>query len=221
MQEFLLRPETKRSERTNNKNHSKNNLNGDIASKTNGFPVFDKKSQKSSDAIAEPENGIATIAYTRGLNENSSTKRIHSSDNAEKYIRFENAMAVWELSETRQMNGIFDMNLEIKPGLCAIVGQVGSSKSTLLNVILGELALDAGSLEVSGSVSYAAQEPWIFEGSVRNNIVFVDDFDEERYDKVIEVCALERDLKLLPQGDRTIVGEQGSSLSGGQKARVK
>ncbi|XP_031635556.1 multidrug resistance-associated protein 4-like [Contarinia nasturtii] len=217
VQEFLLRPESKRPEKPNYKNS--NILNGGIASKTNGFPVFDKSNQKNSDAIADQENGVATIAYTQQLNE-TPCKRVQSIDGAEKFIRFENASAVWELSETRQMNGIFEMSLEIKPGLCAIVGQVGSSKSTLLNVILGELTLDAGSMEVSGSISYASQEVWIFEGSVRDNIVFVEDFDEQRYNKVVEVCALERDFKLLPQGDATIVGEQGSSLSGGQKARV-
>lgn len=63
-------------------------------------------------------------------------------------------------------------------------------------------------------------EPWIFQGSVLNNIVFVDDFDEQRYKRVIEVCALEKDISLLPQGDATVVGERGSLLSGGQRARV-
>ncbi len=147
-------------------------------------------------------------------------ERVHNVDSLEKYIRLTNATVVWEQSDSSQMSGIFDMNLEIEPGLCVIVGQVGSSKSTLLNLILGELSLKSGSMIINGTISYASQEPWIFEGSVRSNIVFVEEFDRQRYNKVVELCALDRDFKLLPKGDATIVGEQGSSLSGGQKARV-
>lgn len=117
--------------------------------------------------------------------------------------------------------GIKDVHLKVKPGeLCAVVGQVGAGKSTLLQVILGELNLDSGSMKVHGSMSYASQEAWLFEGSIRSNIVFIEEFDEKRYKDVVKVCALERDFKLLPYGDSTIVGERGISLSGGQKARV-
>lgn len=74
------------------------------------------------------------------------------------------------------------MTLDVQPGkLCAIVGVVGSGKSTLLQVILGELELDEGSLLVNGSVSYAPQEPWLFEGTIRQNILFVSDYNEKRY----------------------------------------
>lgn len=213
VQEFLLRPESKQSIKENKKEYNGNITNGKTSS---GNGLFDKTRQKNSGAT---ENGIAAIAYIHKTSE-SPKRRIQNLDSAEKFIRLETATAVWDRNETRQMNGIFEMSVEMKPGLCAIVGQVGSSKSTLLNVILGELALNVGSITVNGSISYASQEPWIFEGSVRNNIVFVENFDEQRYNEVVEVCALERDFKLLPQGDATIVGEQGSSLSGGQKARV-
>lgn len=147
-----------------------------------------------------------------------SCKRAQNIDSSTKCIRFDNVTAAWETGN--RMNGIFNVNVNVKPGLCAIVGSVGSGKSTFLNVILGELELDSGSLTIDGSLSYASQEPWIFGGTIRNNIIFVEEFNEERYNKVIEVCALKRDFKLLPQGDATIVGEQGSSLSGGQKARI-
>lgn len=58
---------------------------------------------------------------------------------------------------------------------------VGSGKSTLFQVILGELELDAGSVKVNGKLSYASQESWLFEGSIRQNILFVEEFEEERY----------------------------------------
>jgi len=104
--------------------------------------------------------------------------------------------------------------------MCAIIGQVGSGKTTLLNAILGELEVQSGIVQVGGVVSYASQETWLFEGTIRSNIVFIEDFDKERYQEVISVCSLERDLELFPNGDQTIVGERGVSLSGGQKARV-
>ncbi|XP_058060768.1 uncharacterized protein LOC131211356 [Anopheles bellator] len=117
--------------------------------------------------------------------------------------------------------GIEAISLTVEPGkLCVLVGQVGSGKSTMLQVLLGELELDEGSVEIDGTISYAAQEPWLFEGSVRNNILFMEPYDERRYLQVVRVCALERDFELFPHGDQTIVGERGISLSGGQKARV-
>ncbi|KAF4522899.1 hypothetical protein B566_EDAN012057 [Ephemera danica] len=82
------------------------------------------------------------------------------------------------------------------------------------------LSLSSGTIHVSGSLSYAAQEPWLFAGSLRQNITFGQNWNAARYREVIRVCALETDLAQLPYGDRTIVGERGVSLSGGQRARV-
>lgn len=138
-----------------------------------------------------------------------------------KGLRMDNASAAWELTDDIDGAGIHGFNLVIeKNELCAVVGQVGSGKSTLLQVILGELDLDSGTMSVDGVVSYAAQEAWLFEGTIRQNIVFIEDYDERRYREVVKVCALERDFKSLPYGDSTVVGERGISLSGGQKARV-
>lgn len=74
-------------------------------------------------------------------------------------------------------------------------------------------------LQINGKIAYACQEPWLFAGSVRQNILFGRKFDQIRYDRVIKVCQLKRDFNLLPYGDKTIVGERGISLSGGQRAR--
>lgn len=64
--------------------------------------------------------------------------------------------------------------------MCAIIGCVGSGKSTLLQVILDELGIIRGTLTVNGSISYASQEPWLFEGTVKQNILFTEMYNEER-----------------------------------------
>ncbi|KAJ3634109.1 hypothetical protein MTP99_011017 [Tenebrio molitor] len=118
-------------------------------------------------------------------------------------------------------NTLTDINFNVGPRqLVGVVGPVGSGKTTLLHVILKELPLTKGHLEVFGRVSYAAQEPWLFASSIRQNILFGDKLDALKYQQVIKVCALERDFSLFPYGDRTIVGERGVMLSGGQKARI-
>lgn len=86
--------------------------------------------------------------------------------------------------------------------------------------LLKELPLQSGTVSVDGSLAYASQEAWSFNDSIRNNILFGASYEPERYRRVIEVCALKRDLQLLPHADQTLVGEKGVQLSGGQKARV-
>lgn len=118
-------------------------------------------------------------------------------------------------------NTLIDIDLDAhEKELIAIVGPVGSGKTTLFNVILKELPLTNGSMQINGSISYASQEPWLFIGSIRQNIIFGEKFDLSKYFEVIKVCALERDFALLPFGDKTIAGERGVTLSGGQKARI-
>ncbi|CAG2062679.1 unnamed protein product, partial [Timema podura] len=118
-------------------------------------------------------------------------------------------------------NTLTNINLTVKPGrLLAVIGPVGAGKTSVLHIMLRELPLASGSVTVQGKISYAAQEPWLFAGSVRNNILFGESYDRERYKEVVRVCALRRDLELLPHGDKSVVGERGISLSGGQRARI-
>jgi ABC-type multidrug transport system fused ATPase/permease subunit len=113
------------------------------------------------------------------------------------------------------------VSMEVKSGeLCAVVGRVASGKSTLCAAILNETFLKNGSISLKGSVAYAAQSPWILNATVRENILFGKEMDEDRYRKVLKVCQLEHDLVMLEDGDLTDIGERGINLSGGQKARV-
>ncbi|XP_078695256.1 ATP-binding cassette sub-family C member 4-like [Branchiostoma floridae x Branchiostoma belcheri] len=114
-----------------------------------------------------------------------------------------------------------NINLKLGPGqLLAVIGPVGSGKSSLLSAILQELPAMSGQVTVRGKIGYASQQPWVFSGTVRQNILFGRLYDKETYDKTIQICALVKDLKLLPHGDMTLVGDRGVTLSGGQKARI-
>ncbi|KAJ9591421.1 hypothetical protein L9F63_002027, partial [Diploptera punctata] len=122
-----------------------------------------------------------------------------------------------ELSE----NTLTNLSVNVKPGeFVAIIGPVGAGKTSLFHAILKELSLSSGSILIGGSISYASQEPWLFTGSVRQNILFEQPMERIRYKQVVRVCALERDFELLPHGDRTVVGDRGVTLSGGQRARI-
>ncbi|KAH7888221.1 P-loop containing nucleoside triphosphate hydrolase protein, partial [Phlebopus sp. FC_14] len=114
-----------------------------------------------------------------------------------------------------------DINLTVRKGeLVGVLGRVGAGKSSLLSAIIGDMKKTEGEVVLSGSVAYAAQNPWILSATVRENILFSHEYDEVFYNLVIEACALKPDLAVLPQGDLTEVGEKGITLSGGQRARV-
>ena len=104
--------------------------------------------------------------------------------------------------------------------LTAITGPVGSGKSTLLSAIAGEIADNTGAITCKGTVVYVPQIAWIFSGTIRENILFGEQYEKSKYNKVIEACALTQDIQGFPDCDQTIVGERGAVLSGGQRARV-
>ncbi|KAG0330230.1 hypothetical protein BGZ99_007091 [Dissophora globulifera] len=113
------------------------------------------------------------------------------------------------------------VNLTIKDRtLTAVVGRVGQGKSSLLSAIIGEMYKIQGTIRVRGRVAYVPQQAWIFNATLRDNILFGNAFNQERYRQVLQVCGLEPDLAILPAGDLTEIGERGINLSGGQKQRV-
>lgn len=114
-----------------------------------------------------------------------------------------------------------DINLHVRSGeLTAIVGHVGSGKSSLFHAILGEMRKVRGAVSLQGSVAYVAQTAWIFNDTLKNNILFGKSYDEELYKMAIEVSALKHDIAIFSAGDLTAIGEKGINLSGGQKQRV-
>lgn len=122
--------------------------------------------------------------------------------------------------------------------LSIIAGPTGSGKTSVLMALLGEMRLVEGRVHLPGgmtqradlpvdpetglidSVAYCAQEAWLVNDTVKENIIFASPYDEKRYRAVLKACALERDIEILDAGDQTLVGEKGISLSGGQKQRI-
>ncbi|CAL7944629.1 unnamed protein product [Xylocopa violacea] len=133
-------------------------------------------------------------------------------------IYLKNVTARWDESRDYTLQNI---DLTVQAGsFIAVIGQIGSGKSSLLQAILRELPLQDGILETNGKISFADQRPWIFASTIRQNILFGEPMNEIRYDEVIRVCQLRRDIDLFTHKDRTMVGERGMNLSGGQRARI-
>ncbi|KTF80931.1 hypothetical protein cypCar_00017706, partial [Cyprinus carpio] len=113
------------------------------------------------------------------------------------------------------------INVRVPEGaFVAVVGHVGSGKSSLLSALLGEMQKQEGSVSIKGSVAYVPQQAWIQNATLKDNILFGREAKDSWYEKVVEACALLPDLEVLPGGDLTEIGEKGVNLSGGQKQRV-
>ncbi|XP_067333226.1 multidrug resistance-associated protein 1 isoform X2 [Channa argus] len=124
----------------------------------------------------------------------------------------------WSRAESSTLKRI---NVSIPEGsLVAVVGHVGSGKSSLLSALLGEMDKLEGTVAVKGSVAYVPQQAWIQNSTLKDNIIFGHERKEAWYQHVVEACALQPDLEILPAGDMTEIGEKGVNLSGGQKQRV-
>jgi ATP-binding cassette subfamily C (CFTR/MRP) protein 1 len=118
--------------------------------------------------------------------------------------------------------GLHNVQLKLPRGkLIAVVGAIGSGKSSLLNALVGEMRCSPETKIVfSGSVGYSPQQAWIQNATIRENITFGRPFSAKLYHAVLKACALEKDLRLFPDGDQTEIGEKGTNLSGGQKQRI-
>ncbi|KAI0313275.1 P-loop containing nucleoside triphosphate hydrolase protein [Amylostereum chailletii] len=113
------------------------------------------------------------------------------------------------------------INLTLKKGeLMGVYGRVGSGKTSLVSAIIGDIRKVEGEVNLYGTVAYACQNPWIMSATIRDNILFSHEYEEEFYNLVLDACALRPDLALMAKGDLTEVGEKGITMSGGQRARI-
>uniref|UniRef100_A0A8C5PFP9 Multidrug resistance-associated protein 1-like n=1 Tax=Leptobrachium leishanense TaxID=445787 RepID=A0A8C5PFP9_9ANUR len=143
---------------------------------------------------------------------------IETNYNGNHAVGFTGASLQWEKTGPYILK---DLNVKVPEGaLVAVVGQVGSGKSSLLSAILGEMNKLEGTIQRRGSVAYVSQQAWIQNAVFQENILFGLSYDRQYYGQVLDACALLPDLELLPNGDQTEIGERGVNLSGGQKQRV-
>ncbi|KAG6802309.1 multidrug resistance-associated protein 1 [Apis mellifera caucasica] len=142
-------------------------------------------------------------------------------DSSESYtLLIENGTFIWDM-ENIDRPTLRNINLQVEQGqLVAVVGTVGSGKSSLLSALLGEMEKINGRVNTKGSIAYVSQQAWIQNASLQDNVLFGKSLHKNLYNRVIEACALTPDLKVLPAGDQTEIGEKGINLSGGQKQRV-
>jgi len=132
-----------------------------------------------------------------------------------------NSTFKWDDKDESSDFSLKNFNFEARKNkVTAVVGDVGSGKSSFLAALLGQMKHINGECKVFGSISYVPQEAWLLNMSLRDNIIFGSDYDEKHYKNVIKVCALQRDLSLMPDGDKTEIGERGINLSGGQRQRI-
>ncbi|THZ51263.1 bile acid-transporting ATPase [Aureobasidium pullulans] len=153
-------------------------------------------------------------------------------------IGFDNATFSWGGGTEADDFKMIDLDMRFRIGeLNVIVGPTGSGKTSLLMALLGEMSKLDGHVYLPGghsreelkadpatglveSVAYCAQQAWLVNGTIKENIVFASPWNPRRYKNVIVACSLQRDLEILDGGDQTLVGEKGVTLSGGQKQRI-
>lgn len=202
-----------------------------------------------ADMIAHvQESKVSVDRVEEFLNENETEKHEQLSldsryEAGEPIIGFDKASLTWGGKDEQKLDGqtafqMIDIDLRFLIGrLNIVVGPTGSGKTSLLMALLGEMTLVQGSVYLPGgnsreelqrdpetgfteSIAYCAQQAWLANDTIKQNILFATQFDELRYKSVVAACALERDLEILDKGDSTLVGEKGITLSGGQKQRI-
>ncbi|CAG2101474.1 unnamed protein product, partial [Medioppia subpectinata] len=151
---------------------------------------------------------------------------VNRNKDQKEVIKVENASFTWERVEDVVDGGLKPtldkINLKVMKGkFVAVVGNVGSGKSSLLSALLGDMEICSGSVNINGNseLAYVPQQAWIQNATLKDNILFGKEFDSKKYRKIIKACALKSDLLTLAGGDETEIGEKGINLSGGQKQR--
>ncbi|KAF8667248.1 hypothetical protein HU200_052914 [Digitaria exilis] len=135
-------------------------------------------------------------------------------------LEIDQATFSWELETISPT--LTDIELRVNRGMkIAICGMVGSGKSSLLSCILGEMPKREGTVRVSGRKAYVPQTAWIMSGNIRDNILFGNPYDKEKYERILQACALAKDIEMFANGDLTEIGERGINMSGGQKQQIQ
>ncbi|KAF7006151.1 hypothetical protein CFC21_021216 [Triticum aestivum] len=154
----------------------------------------------------------------------------NSGSGDEVAVKVQDGVFAWDVEggegEEKDVGGeepvLKGIEMEVRKGeLAAVVGTVGSGKSSLLSCIMGEMHKLSGKVSVCGSTACVSQTAWIRNGTIQENILFGQPMHREKYREIIHACCLEKDLEMMEFGDQTEIGERGINLSGGQKQRIQ
>ncbi|KAM7127618.1 multidrug resistance-associated protein 1-like isoform 4-T4 [Ciconia maguari] len=179
------------------------------------LPLFDLPSVIS--AVAQTKVSLSRLEDFLSA-EDLKPEDVNTNYSGNHAVGFIGASFRWEKNGLPVLK---NLNVSIPEGsLVAVVGQVGSGKSSFLSAILGEMEKLEGTVQRRGSVAYLSQQAWIQNDSLQENILFGANLNRPYYELVLESCALLPDLEQLPNGDQTEIGERGVNISGGQKQRV-
>jgi len=169
---------------------------------------------RKSEVIRHKERNVTQI-----MDSSKEIQTLSPHAKPERAVVFQNFTAWWKADDPKPC--LENINLTLFPGqITTVIGSIGCGKTSFLLSFLREIPKIRGQLLFAGQVAYVEQEPIIFSGTVRSNILFGLDYDEVLYKKVVRACNLKEDFRQFDNGDETIVGERGITLSGGQKARL-
>ncbi|KAL8741027.1 MAG: hypothetical protein Q9190_006325 [Brigantiaea leucoxantha] len=213
------------------------------------FSILRVPLDQLADMIAHVQESKVSVDRVEEFLNEEETEKYHQlkhnvkDENGIVAVGFDHATLAWggkNLDEPDSSNAfrMIDLNVKFSVGeLNIVAGPTGSGKTSLLMALLGEMTKIRGSVYLPGgrsqedlvedpdtglteSVAYCAQQAWLVNDTIKQNILFASPPDEARYKAVLAACALERDLEILDNGDQTLVGEKGITLSGGQKQRI-
>lgn len=192
----------------------KESLSIDIENASFEWEVFEDEEEKDGKASKKKKDS------KKRKSEESLTLDIQDSESSSSKGLDGLSSADVSSEEDAHFEGLKNIDFKIKKGeFVVITGLIGTGKSSLLSAMSGFMKRISGTVNVNGSLLLCGY-PWVQNSTVKENIIFGSEFNEEKYKKVIYACSLEADLELLPAGDRTEIGERGITLSGGQKARI-
>ena len=175
----------------------------------------------SADALYPSHPGLRMDACSFSYELDKRKKEHSEEEMTGDGVAGEDEMEMPQLKSGRKKNVLTNVSIELSQGeTLAVVGPVGCGKSSLLSAIIGQLQLTSGAMERNPSIAYVPQQAFIINATIRDNILFGLEYEEERYLQVLYCCCLQADLEQFEAGDMTEIGERGINISGGQKQRV-
>ena len=174
------------------------------------IPIFLAQLVGNLVSIKRLQSFLLSEEHSNNIKKNSSENNI--------MIKFEDVS--FNMKNIRLLENI---HFTAKKGdLIAILGPTGSGKTCLLNAIMNNYDISECKVEpkINGDISYCPSQPWIMTESIKNNIVFFGDYNEDIYNNIINLCCLKKDFQKLSEGDNTMVNSTCSNISEGQKIRI-